>query len=498
MEPDVVSSIRRRLSPGAFVSLVLALVSGAVLRFWMLAKFFEVNGDSQLYGGMAKNLILCGRYAITLVDGEVHSTLIRLPGYPFFLAACFRLFGMENYFWPAVIQILLSLGACLLAAFTAARVSPDPMRSGAFHAALWLAALCPFTAVYDAEPLTESLSLFSIAVALWAVARFERRQSWMAALAFTCAVSYAALLRPDGALLGAALAVPMGLAQARSARADRARAERLAERWRRMLAANVRHTQWRIVLVCLLLALAPFALWTIRNARVFHVFQPLAPRYATDPGENSYPGFQRWVKTWMLDYVSTYQIYWNVPDAPLDITQLPRRAFDSPAEREETAQIFAAYEANGEDLNTALDARFERLADTRIRSHPMRYYVWLPLGRLVDMTFRPRVENLPIDLDWWVYSHHWVETRFSWFYTGLNAMYVLVGLAGFCLRPRLWRWMLLYIVMRSLLLCTVEAPEARYTLEFFPFLFVLGGAALARMFVGRAAGSADSASKVSA
>ena len=47
-------------------------------------------------------------------------------------------------------------------------------------------------------------------------------------------------------------------------------------------------TRLRIALVCLLLALAPFTAWTWRNWHVFHVVQPLAPRYATDPGENGY------------------------------------------------------------------------------------------------------------------------------------------------------------------------------------------------------------------
>jgi len=37
-------------------------------------------------------------------------------------------------------------------------------------------------------------------------------------------------------------------------------------------------------------------------------------------------------------------------------------------------------------------------------------------------------------------------------------------------------------VLRSALLLTVEAPEARYTLECFPMLFVLGGAAIASIF----------------
>ena len=45
----------------------------------------------------------------------------------------------------------------------------------------------------------------------------------------------------------------------------------------------------------------------------------------------------------------------------------------------------------------------------------------------------------------------------------------------------MWQWMLAYMVLRSALLLTVEAPEARYTLECFPMLFVLGGIALYRL-----------------
>ena len=88
------------------------------------------------------------------------------------------------------------------------------------------------------------------------------------------------------------------------------------------------------------------------------------------------------------------------------------------------------------------------------------------------------MENLPIDLDWWIYKHHHVETRFSWFYAGLNALYLALGIAGLCLRPRLWVPMLAYFLLRSALLATIEAPEARYTLEGFPILFALGGIAI--------------------
>jgi hypothetical protein len=448
----------------ATLNAAAALAAGAVLRFWMLCKFPQVAGDSLLYGGLAKNLLLHGRYALTDGSGVLHETLLRLPGYPLFLALCFRIFGMENYFAAGCAQIALELAGCLLLADFARRIAPPALKFGAAVCTLWLAALCPFTASYAAAPLTETLTLFAIALALWAAARFQDWPGWSSALWFTLAASFAALLRPDGALLGAALAPAMAMGLRR-------RDEACAIPRKKLL---------RMALVCVLLALAPFAAWSWRNWRVFHVFEPLAPRYANDPGEPTYPGWQRWMKTWCLDFVSTYEIYWNVADGPFDLSKLPSRAFDSPAEYAETVALADAYRDNGQDISPELDARFARLAGQRIAAHPMRYYLWLPLGRLADMGLRPRVENLPIDLDWWVYAHHRQETVFSWAYAGVNAFYLLLGVAGLCLRPRLWPWMLAYMLLRSALLLTIEAPEARYTLECFPILFALGGIALYR------------------
>ena len=94
------------------------------------------------------------------------------------------------------------------------------------------------------------------------------------------------------------------------------------------------------------------------------------------------------------------------------------------------------------------------------------------------MALRPRVENLNIDLDWWDYARHNAETRFSWAYAGLNALYLLLAVVGLALRPRFGRAMLAYMLLRSAMLLTVEAPETRYTLECFPMLFALGGIAL--------------------
>lgn len=495
------------------LSVAAALAAGLALRAWMMKAFPQPSGDPQIYADLAKNLLRHGQFATTGGNGELHATLIRLPGYPLFIAACFSLFGMDNFNAIGWLQIVLELAGCLLLAdFVRRLVSP-----GAAQCTLWLAALCPFTAIYAGAPLTEAPTVFLIASALWLVQRFHEQPGWKYALLFTAAVTYAALLRPDGALIAVALApallrgvktiahfpqrerkmagqpdIPAGELPgeeqgsgrdfSRAASGPKLTGASAAEGNPAKDRAGIQtRTLARMAIVCALLALAPFACWTWRNWHLYRVFEPLAPRYAQDPGEDIDPGWQRWVKTWCLDFVSTYQVYWNVPGDKVDIHDLPSRAFDSPAQYAETAALFQAYEANGEELSADLDAQFGQLAAKRVADHPMRYYAWLPLGRLADMWLRPRVENLPIDLDWWVYRHHYAETRFSWFYAALNAFYLLLGIAGLCLRPRYWPWMLLYFTLRSALLATIEAPEARYTIECFPMLFALGGIALYRL-----------------
>ncbi|MGC1462592.1 MAG: hypothetical protein WA802_10350, partial [Terracidiphilus sp.] len=83
--------------------------------------------------------------------------------------------------------------------------------------------------------------------------------------------------------------------------------------------------------------------------------------------------------------------------------------------------------------------------------------------------------------DWWVYAHHHSETVFSWSYAALNALYLVLAAAALWLRPKFWKAMLAYILLRCALLLTVEAPEARYTLEFFPILFPLAGIAVSSL-----------------
>jgi hypothetical protein len=136
---------RIRFPLAGALSVLLALASGLALRLWMLKQFFNVNGDPLIYGDLAKNLLLHGSYALTGGGGELVPVLMRLPGYPLFLALCFRLFGMENYVSAAWMQIGLELAGCLLLADFARRIAPRTALTGLCR---WGGAPGPRTALY--------------------------------------------------------------------------------------------------------------------------------------------------------------------------------------------------------------------------------------------------------------------------------------------------------------------------------------------------------------
>jgi hypothetical protein len=431
---------------------LMALGAGAALRLWFIHAYPEVQGDPLIYGGIAKNWMLHGIYGKT-TSGSLLPTLIRLPGYPLFLILCFKLFGLEHYHAVMYAQTAIDLGTCVLVAASAYHLWNE--KAGWW--ALWLCCLCPFTANYAATPLTETIELFTIALAIYALLRFLDAPQWKWALLEAFAWSYASLLRPDGALIAVALC-PAIVWYGRNSWGT-ARMIRFA------LAAGV-------------LSVLPFIPWTIRNWRTFHVIQPLAPRYATDPGEDTLPGFNRWTKTVCVDLTCTWEVYWNANSDAIKLDTLPSRAFDSPAQYAETRALLEDYNRTT-TLSPDLDDRFAKLAAERIHDDPLRYYLALPLARVADMWLRPRTELLWIELRWWEYDRHNAETEFALAYAGLNLLYLLLALWGLRRWPLLSGAMLAFILLRCALLATIEAPEPRYTLECFPMLIVLASVALA-------------------
>jgi len=440
---------------------------GGALRLYFAVNFAVISGDTLIYADIAKNWLHHGMLAITDTGVPVPE-LIRLPGYPGFLAAIFAVFG-DNAFWAVQwVQIVVDLATCGAIAALAGEFANQQRRGRVQAIAFALACLCPFTANYTALPLTETLAIASAAWAFLFALRTLRTANWKNATAGGVFAAGGILLRPDNGIVLAAICAGM-----------------LLIGWRR------RETPvMRLAFLIGVIAILPLIPWTIRNWKIFHVFQPLAPRYANQPGEFVPRGFNRWTKTWIVDYASVEEVYWRMDDASdtPEIETLPTRAFDDADQRARTVAILAAVYSSG-SVTPEIDQQFAELAQDRIRRHPLRYYLVLPAMRIADMWFRPRIEMLPLERRWW----EWAEPEESWIAVAmgaLNLLFVAAGIVGawICRRSPAALMLVGFVIARSLFLGSVESPEPRYTLEMFPVVLAFAAVAIGG---GRTSGTAS-------
>lgn len=432
-------------------------------------------GDARVYSQLARNVLEQHVYS---ADSEppYAPTYIRLPGYPLFLAAVYAAFGHGNDAAVRTAQALLDTASCLFVAALALLWQPAEARKARAAAfALALAALCPFTVIYTATVLTETLTTFlALALALAATlalgAQSRRAQILWWVAAGLCAGSVI-MVRPDGGLFAAGAGLTLVLAHLFGARAARAesQAETRAESRAESRAMSRAETCARVgvarrltrAFVCGSVFTAATVLvmlpWTFRNERVFHVFQPLAPFYATMPDEFVARGYDRWVRTWIDDERYIDPLLWKLNQRPIRIGQIPDKAFDSPDERARVAALLERYnqtppaspgdnpddasaaadnagddkdeneagdDSGGDDDSTdeagddeqdedkeggesaerphvrmtpEIDAEFAQLAEERVRRAPLRYYLWLPLKRAGALWFDTHSDFYPFN-----------------------------------------------------------------------------------------------------
>ncbi|HSQ24874.1 MAG TPA: hypothetical protein VLN44_10695, partial [Pyrinomonadaceae bacterium] len=303
------------------------------------------------------------------------------------------------------------------------------------------------------------------------------------------------------------------------------------------------------------LILAP---WTIRNWRVFRLFQPVSPAHGEMPGEFVPRGYELWVRSWLDDESYIAPFLWSLDSEPIDIDDVPPHAFDSADEKNRVAALLDKYnhpdgapaatpgssplrsaaepqpspatspakaksgagptppqqnsntnspgessdEENEEsdeeseteqkgpvEMTPEIDAGFAQIARERIARHRFQFYVWLPIKRARTMWLDTHSQYWPFegtllpfeDLDYEAHQQYWLPL-----FAGLTALYTLLGLGGVWF---LWgsgkfearQWLLLAglaIILRLILFSSIENPEPRYVVEFFPFLSILGGIAL--------------------
>ncbi|HEX9150290.1 MAG TPA: glycosyltransferase family 39 protein [Thermoanaerobaculia bacterium] len=450
--------------------LALATLLGIALRLVFVFRFPAITPDGRLYLAIAETW---SRFGVYGTDPTTPSAL-RLPGYPAFLVGIHFVFGSIRPNSVFLVQTVVDLATCVLVGLIGAALFGKRVGQAAFVLAL----LCPFTANYVSLLLTESLAIFTTTLALLlgfvALARIGERLPVGYLLATGVAIGAGILIRPDGGIL-----LPV-LASAFLIRVRRAGLKRV-------IGAAA------IVSAVSLGFLVP---WTIRNAVVLGEFQPLTPTVIVGKGERVPVGFNRWVKTWILDYVSDQDVWWKAfSHEPIDPGTLPRRAFGSEGDPARTLALIAEFNESG-TVTEALDRKFDELAAERIRTHPVSYYILIPLGRMADMWLRPRTEMLPLESRWWEFRN----VRNSWTsigYAGINLIFLALasyGVLSHWRRPEV-RILIGFAVLRTVLLATVAnpcSPEDRYTLECYPAVLALAAAGLLQFRSSRAPGGVNS------
>jgi 4-amino-4-deoxy-L-arabinose transferase-like glycosyltransferase len=476
-----------------FSSPILALLAGAGLRLFFVLKFPVGSGDTVIYDQLATNWLRHAKYAMDIAGHPV-SVDIRMPGYPAFLALVYWLTGHTGEaarLSVMLAQVVVDLSSCIIigaiAALLAFLCDQKASASRAYLVALWFAALCPFTANYVAVPLTETWAIFFTALAFLLLiivvaqaAGFAfpaREHSSLRDFWFACAlggfvVGLGTLFRPETPLL-------------------------LATAFLLLAFILIRRGEWKRLVLCLTLmvfaAAVPLVPWTIRNAVTLHEFQPLTPKDANLPGELVPKGFMAWERTWLYRVRDCYLVPWKLNDEAIRLEDIPAAAFDTPDERERVSAVLDTYN-DDLTLTPEEDAVFAQLARERTARHPLRTYLSIPLRRALRIWFTPRIELVPLSGNVFPLAYMWeedpVDQRVTLLFFFLNIFYVALGLWG------AWRLrnsssavraavclFLLYLLLRTAFLTTLETPEPRYVLVCFPTLLALA----AQLFLSRPA-----------
>ena len=464
--------------------LLAALSLGLALRLFFIIHFPFYAGDTKFYDELARNLLDHRVYGL-FVHGQLTPVDMRMPGYPVFLAGLYATFG-RSIRAVMVVQACIDLITCVLTALIAGMIAPVNSKARVAIIALWMAALCPFTANYTAAVLTEVLATFltTLAVLAFVIAfgrastdssnkSFGHRPLYSEAawwLLTGLIVGLGTLVRPETPLL--LFAAGLVLTVYWRHRVD----------WSKLFLA----VSW--ISLGLILTLAP---WAARNARTLGRIEFLAPRYAQTYGDFIPRGFYDWTGTWMVRFKDAYLVTWKLGKGPIGIQDFPASAFDSSAERARVATLIDRYNSDLQ-MSPALDREFATLARERKSSRPIRSYIEIPLARMATIWFSPRIALLPYSGELWPPAENWRNNRIDFGVTAafgvLNFLYVgmaLVGAVRFRKQPTI-AFLILMVAIRTVFLTQLQTVEPRYVIVCYPVILALGALAWSGRTAGRA------------
>jgi len=470
---------------------LIALASGLWLRLFFVLKYPASSGDIPLYNEIATNWLKHRVYGINLND-VVTSVDVRMPGYPAFLALIYGLTGRTGeaaQFPLMLVQALVDLLGCVVIgaiAFWLVKNASGASDSRAFRAGVWIAALCPITANYSAVLLTESLATSVSAISIYLLIRlattcseiffpvrrlkasWDKTPEYWAAL-FGLSVGAITYFRPESPIF-------------------------LVSAWFALIWLFAKHGHlargFKLAFLSCVMLLVSLSPWAIRNAISLHELQFLAPKDTTLPSEFPPRGFMAWERTWLYRMSDCYAVTWKLNEENINLAEIPARAFDSESEKSRVAALLEEHNEH-QSLSQEEDAAFGEIAHERTARHPLRTYIGVPFQRVLTIWFTPRIELLPFSGNVFPLAENWEDDREDQFVTlgffFLNIFYLVLAVAGAC---KLWKWsacvrpallaIAVYLVLRTLFLTTVEAPEPRYVLVCFPAILALGAIAFLR------------------
>jgi tetratricopeptide (TPR) repeat protein len=182
----------------------LVLAVGALLRLTYLLEvrqapdFDAPQFESQYHDYWARALVT-GDWTPPqgVTDPEIpERPYFRPPGYPWFLAAVYGLFG-TGYLAPRIVQMLLGLSACVLVFVLGRRW--DGAATGLFAAAL--ASVYWLFIFFEAELMEPPLLIVLFLTTLWTLSRWTEDGSLRHAAGAGLALGFAILVRPNAAVL---------------------------------------------------------------------------------------------------------------------------------------------------------------------------------------------------------------------------------------------------------------------------------------------------------
>src|SRR6185436_7515557 len=169
--------------------------------------------DGKVYSQIARNLLEQHVYSAETEPPYLPS-LIRLPGYPVFVAGVYSVFGHGDNMGVRLVQALIDTATCGLIALLAFFWEPDEkFKRRSSIAALALAAVCPFTTIYVATILTETPTMFlAVAMCLTATLALKATRNGRVLLLWVTTgllCGLAVLFRPDSGLFALAIGITL-------------------------------------------------------------------------------------------------------------------------------------------------------------------------------------------------------------------------------------------------------------------------------------------------